>query len=273
MLNQIIDRWFKFPAIIRPTIWRVLHNALALDERDGTSELTILNYGYIDISEVPWELELLPEDEPQRYRINLYHKTATQVDLEDKDVLEVGSGRGGGASYVSRYLSPRSYTGVDLSKTVVHFCNRHYASVKNLKFVKGESGSLPVPDSSYDAVINIESSRGYPSMERFLDEVTRILRPGGHLLLSDMRRPHNIPKLISQFETAGLAVKNKVDITENVVRGIELDSPNRQDLINRKVPFFLRSACNEFAANVGSIRYSQLASGQVQYWTFCLEAG
>ena len=271
MLNQIIDRWFQFPAVIRPTIWRLLHNGLALDERTGT-ELTIMNYGYVDLAENPWELDLLPEDEPERYRINLYHKTASQVDLKDKNVLEVGSGRGGGASYVSRYLSTRSYTGVDLSSTVVRFCNRHYASVKNLNFIKGESGRLPVPDSSCDAVINIESSRGYPSMERFLAEVRRILRPGGHLLLSDMRRPHNIGKLISQFEAAGLSVEKKEDITRNVVRGIELDSPNRQDLINRKVPFFLRSACNEFAANVGSIRYSQLASGQVQYWTFCLEA-
>ena len=46
-------------------------------------------------------------------------------DLRDRDVLEVGSGRGGGASYISRYLQPRSMTGMDFCQEAVDLCNRH----------------------------------------------------------------------------------------------------------------------------------------------------
>ncbi|SVD50227.1 uncharacterized protein METZ01_LOCUS403081 [marine metagenome] len=34
----------------------------------------------------------------------LYHYVAASVDLDGKKVLEVGSGRGGGANYVTRVL-------------------------------------------------------------------------------------------------------------------------------------------------------------------------
>ena len=44
------------------------------------------------------------------------------------DVLEVGSGRGGGADYVKRCLKPRTMTGVDFSKNAVAFSNRRYAA-------------------------------------------------------------------------------------------------------------------------------------------------
>ena len=42
-------------------------------------------------------LPLEPEDEQNRYGIQLYHRTATQADLSGKKVLEVSCGHGGGA--------------------------------------------------------------------------------------------------------------------------------------------------------------------------------
>ena len=52
-----------------------------------------MNYGFIDDN--PPELE--PEDESDRLFIQLYHMNIRDVDLAGKQVLEVGSGRGGGA--------------------------------------------------------------------------------------------------------------------------------------------------------------------------------
>jgi ubiquinone/menaquinone biosynthesis C-methylase UbiE len=56
-----------------------------------------------------------------------------------------------------------------------------------LDFVRGDAQNLHFPDQSFDAVINVEASHIYPNLERFLGEVARVLRPGGHFLYADFR--------------------------------------------------------------------------------------
>jgi SAM-dependent methyltransferase len=46
--------------------------------------------------------------------------------------------------------------------------------------VQGDAEALPFDDGSFDAVINVESSHNYPDLAKFLSEVARVLRPGGH---------------------------------------------------------------------------------------------
>ena len=55
-----------------------------------TNDVVFLNAGYEE--EPPMALPLAESDEPNRFHIQLYHRTATQVDLSGKRVLEVGCG-------------------------------------------------------------------------------------------------------------------------------------------------------------------------------------
>jgi ubiquinone/menaquinone biosynthesis C-methylase UbiE len=55
-----------------------------------------------------------------------------------------------------------------------------------MDFVHGDAQSLPFADESFDVVINIEASHGYPDFPRFLAEVARVLRPGGRFLYADV---------------------------------------------------------------------------------------
>jgi fatty-acid O-methyltransferase len=142
-------------------------------------DVVFLNFGYEEYP--PMALPLAESDEPKRFPIQLYHRTATQVDLSCKDVLEVGCGHGGGASYLTRTLHPASYTGLDLNPAGIAFCRARH-NLPGLDFVRGDAENLPFPDQSFDAVINIESSHCYPRFPRFLTEVARVLRPGGHFL-------------------------------------------------------------------------------------------
>ena len=61
-----------------------------------------------------------------------------------------------------------------------------------MDFVHGDAEKLPFPDQSFDAVINVESSGAYPHFSRFLAEVARVLRPGGHFLYADLRPANSI---------------------------------------------------------------------------------
>ena len=70
----------------------------------AADDVVFLNWGYEE--DPPMGLPLAASDEPNRYCIQLYHRTATQADLSGKQVLEVGSGHGGGASYLVRTVHP-----------------------------------------------------------------------------------------------------------------------------------------------------------------------
>ena len=56
-------------------------------------------------------LPLAASDESNRLGIQLYHRVASQADLNGKQVLEVSCGHGGGASYLVRTVRPASYKG------------------------------------------------------------------------------------------------------------------------------------------------------------------
>ena len=158
-----------------------------LTRRWDAEDVLLLNYGYEE--DPPMALPLAASDEPNRYSIQLYHRTATQVDLSGKQVLEVSCGHGGGASYLMRTLRPASYTGLDLNPAGIDFCRKRH-NLPGLDFVHGDAENLPFADESFDAVINVEASHRYPDFPRFLAEVARVLRPGGHFLYADFRRRH-----------------------------------------------------------------------------------
>jgi ubiquinone/menaquinone biosynthesis C-methylase UbiE len=49
---------------------------------------------------------------------------------------------------------------------------------------QGEAGHLPWPDASFDLVISLEALEFFPRPRRALAEMTRVLRPGGALIVS-----------------------------------------------------------------------------------------
>jgi ubiquinone/menaquinone biosynthesis C-methylase UbiE len=238
---------------------------------DRDADMTLMNYGWasLDCSQVPVLLE--EADEVNRYSIQLYHQVAGAVDLTGSDVLEVGSGRGGGASFIARYLKPGSMTGLDFSPRAIAFCNGHY-SVPGLSFQQGNAESLPFDPSSFDAVVNIESSHCYGSIPGFLQEVHRVLRPGGHFLYSDYCQESQLDTLRHQISHTGFSIKSETDISANVLKALQDDDARKRELINRKVPGFLRGFFNEFAGLQGTRSYnSALRRGEKVYFRFVLE--
>src|SRR3954465_7570364 len=99
---------------LRQLAWRACYELLAARVR--RPEWAFMNYGYAPVGRGPFEgpatgPALDPADEPDRFCIQLYAHTLEGVDVAGRDVLEVGSGRGGGASWISRSLGARSTTG------------------------------------------------------------------------------------------------------------------------------------------------------------------
>jgi len=180
-----LNRWFYtiFPGL-RQIFTRRWYEFISTRVKDDT--LLLMNHGYVDLDLDTESLELLPQDEQHRYSIQLYHHVANAIDWAGLDALEVGSGRGGGTAYIKRRFEPKSMQGLDLSGKAVDFCNE-YHSVDSLSFTCGNAQCLPFDDNSFDVVLNVESSLVYPDVDRFLEEVVRVLRPNGYFLYTDIR--------------------------------------------------------------------------------------
>jgi ubiquinone/menaquinone biosynthesis C-methylase UbiE len=222
-----------------------------------------MNYGYVpNANEKPAEFKAEPI---QRYPTQMYHYLASKAEMKGKVVLEVGSGRGGGARYLAEAFEPASYTGLDLASNAVVLANKIHAR-PNLKFVQGSAESLPQASDSIDIVMNVESSHAYGNVAQFLSEVKRVLKPGGYLLLVDFRYTYQLPEFTQQVKDSGLVVLEDTDITSNVVKAIEAENAAKTKRIAELVPAKWQKLFSEFAGVVGSKFHRNLVSGERKYF-------
>ena len=264
----LLDSLFSVGAI-RKTIWKFWYPFLS--RRLQGEDVLFLNYAFE--TEPPLNVPLAPADEPNRGCIQLYHHLATQVDLRDKHVLEVSCGHGGGASYLTRTFRPAGYTGLDLNPTGIRFCRERHR-VDGLRFVQGDAEKLPFAATTFDAVVNVEASHCYPDFPRFLAEVARVLRPGGHFLYADFRFGDGVGRndyaaWDHAFASGPLSQLGARVINAEVQRGMELNSARSEHLITRHLPGFLHGLGRDFAGVRGSRIYNALVRGELSYRSYC----
>lgn len=247
---------------LRGVIWPFVYDNLAKRNRQDT--WTFMNYGLVLSDDARPDLK--PEDEVDRLCIQLYHRVASAIDLTGKQVLEVGSGRGGGASFVARYHAPRSVVGVDRSPHAVEFCQKRHESVSNLSFKVGDAEALPFDDHTFDVLINIESSHCYKQLAAFFGEVVRVLRPGGWFLYADLRPSSEMETLKASLAAEHrLTVINYSDITTEVADAFEADHERRQSFIRANFSPQLQHLWSELIGLRGSQMHTNLQQGKISY--------
>jgi len=264
--ESLIDRLNSNPILLKLLNLRFKYGYRFLSRLLIKDDVLFLNYGYEETP--PMALPLAACDEPDRFPIQLYHRTATQVDLAGKKVLEVSCGHGGGASYLMRTLRPARYTGLDLNTVGIEFCQKRH-NLPGLNFVPGNAESLPFPDQSFDAVLNVEAAINYQNVPKFFAEVERVLRTGGHFLYADIRYADEIPAWEKDLADIPLRRVSERTINAEVMRGLE---QNRFfDQITRRLPdiALLRGIANDYAGGRGSLIHRRLGSGEASYRLFC----
>ncbi|MBW5423910.1 methyltransferase domain-containing protein [Streptomyces sp. BG9H] len=96
-------------------------------------------------------------------------------------VLDIGCGDGSAAATAAPLLAGHRVIGVDWSQDALKRAHAHLPYV-----VRGEltDGGLPFADGAADAVLFSEVIEHLVDPDSALDELRRVLRPGGHLMLS-----------------------------------------------------------------------------------------
>ncbi len=104
--------------------------------------------------------------------------------------LDVGCGTGWTVRHLRRRYPGTLIEGMDLSPGMVAEARRRDPEGS---YFEGDAGAVDRPDASYDLVTTVYTSRNFPDLDRALAEMTRLLRPGGRLLLLDVFPPPGPP--------------------------------------------------------------------------------
>jgi len=222
-----------------------------------------MNYGYLSKD---WHVHDSQES-ISHVAANMYKYVATSnrhYSLEDKEIIEIGSGRGAGAKLLTKTFSPRSYIGIDLSENQIRYANRHH-KYSQLSFLQGDAQNLPVKKEGYDVAINIESSHQYPDYGQFLKEIHRVLRPGGLFMTVDFFFNNDKEDRYEKIAESPLKIQEKEDVTPNVIQALELTSKYKLKAIRDALPRFAHPFASEFAGGEDYPLYEALRGGEKNY--------
>jgi SAM-dependent methyltransferase len=99
-----------------------------------------------------------------------------------KSVLDVACGEGYGVALLARHAA--RVTGVDISPEAIAHAQVEYAALANAQFAVAPCTALPLPDASVDVAVSFETIEHIAEQSQFLDELARVLKPDGVLILS-----------------------------------------------------------------------------------------
>ncbi len=103
-------------------------------------------------------------------------------------VLEVAPGPGYFAIELAR-IGGFEVTGLDISRTFVEIARRNAAEAGvNVKFEHGNAAGMPFESEAFDFLLCRAAFKNFSEPVRALEEMHRVLRPGGRALIIDLRR-------------------------------------------------------------------------------------
>lgn len=114
--------------------------------------------------------------------------TVALLDVQPNDcILEIGFGPGYAIQEVAKRLTTGRIAGVDFSATMVNAARRRNAKAVHAGRVdlrEGEAAYLPFADAFFDKVFSIHSLYFWPEPVAAVNEIFRVLKPGGILCIT-----------------------------------------------------------------------------------------
>ena len=117
----------------------------------------------------------------------------------DERILDLGCGRGAVLLMAAQRLTTGRAVGIDLWRSADQSGNSAEATQRNaiaegvadrIELHTGDITALPFADNSFDMVVSslaIHNISGRAGREKAINEAVRVLRPGGRLLIADIR--------------------------------------------------------------------------------------
>jgi ubiquinone/menaquinone biosynthesis C-methylase UbiE len=125
-------------------------------------------------------------------------------------VLEVAPGPGYFSIELAK-LGPYSITGLDISHTFVEMARKKAAEAGvRVDFQQGNASGMPFADDTFDFLLCRAAFKNFGQPVRALQEMHRVLKPGGRGLIIDLRRDASPESINHAVNAMGLSAVNKV---------------------------------------------------------------
>ena len=144
----------------------------------------------------------------------------------DDRVLDVACGAG--AVVVELAPHVERAVGADLSEGMLELARRRLSAageaeqLGNVEFVQAPSDALPFEDASFSAIVCTTALHHFPDPQASIDEMARVLAPGGRLVIGDMARDALTTKIadpiMRRVEKGHVGLQRKRDIEAMVAR-------------------------------------------------------
>jgi SAM-dependent methyltransferase len=131
------------------------------------------NFGY-------WEPGIGSQKEASE---NLMGHLLEMIPQKHGTILDVACGKGATTRYLLRHYLPERVTGINISAKQIARCREN---ATGCRFLVMDAVNLQFPRHSFDAVICVEAVFHFATRAAFLREASRVLRPDGYLVLSDI---------------------------------------------------------------------------------------
>jgi ubiquinone/menaquinone biosynthesis C-methylase UbiE len=117
----------------------------------------------------------------------LAHRVAGDI-VPGSNVLEVAPGPGYFAIELAK-LGDLRVTGLDISKTFIAIASANAArEMVTAHFQHGDASRMPFENERFDYIVCRAAFKNFSAPQAALQEMCRVLKPGGRALIIDMRR-------------------------------------------------------------------------------------
>ena len=141
--------------------------------------------------------------------VELAKRIASQLP-PGSSALEVAPGPGYFSIELAR-RGPYIVTGIDISHTFVRMAAKRAAEAGiKVDFRQGSASDLPIQEDSYDFLLCRAAFKNFGQPVRALQEMCRVLKPGGKGLIIDLKGDASPQEISRQVDGMGLSIFNRV---------------------------------------------------------------